>query len=226
MPLILGGGVDPTNMDDGSWDNFEVWINLFFNFQIHLEVSVYLILKILRLYFCSTNDNMMTPPKICMEPENYPFEKETHLPNLHFAGVHANFRGCKHIRTSDMIHKICKGMKGCNKQINNNQQVNWIRTRNHQTHLQERKLWPNETGTQTTHPTLRSFEEVTKLKHYETFMQGCDSPTHNHNVWQTKSSSLHGWHLLLGNFLDVLGPLPPWQIGSKINQSLSKPYVD
>ena len=69
---------------------------------------------------------MITPPKISMEPENYPFEQETHLPNLHFAGVHANFRGCKckDIITSDMILKICKGMKDCNKQINNNQQVN------------------------------------------------------------------------------------------------------
>ena len=38
------------------------------------------------------------PPKTNIEPQNHPFEKENHLPNLHFgvpgwfSGVHSNFK--------------------------------------------------------------------------------------------------------------------------------------
>ena len=37
------------------------------------------------------------PWKINMEPENHLFEKENHLPNLHFLGSMINFQGCIHI---------------------------------------------------------------------------------------------------------------------------------
>ena len=36
-----------------------------------------------------------TPPKTNMEPENYHFEKENHLPNLHFGVPAVSFRGCR-----------------------------------------------------------------------------------------------------------------------------------
>ncbi len=36
----------------------------------------------------------ITPPKTNMEPENHLFEKENHLPNLHFEVPAVSFPGC------------------------------------------------------------------------------------------------------------------------------------
>ncbi len=38
--------------------------------------------------------NLNTPPKTNIEPENHPFEKENHLPNLHFGVPAVSFQGC------------------------------------------------------------------------------------------------------------------------------------